>query len=346
MQNVTQIHLIRRPLGKPSPNDFESVTVDLPSLKAGQVLVENLYMSVDPYMRRSMDTVETDLPPWPLNAPLDGPSIGRVMVSSNPAYREGDIVESMSGWQSHFISDGDVFIPYISANSAIAKREVSQGINPEDFLGLLGIAAQTGYFGMMCAAPKLEAGETLVVSGGAGVVGSIACQIGKMHGMRVVSSAGSDAKIDWLKTEAKVDHAFNYKTSDFATELKKGCPNGIDLVLECASPEHMSACFPLMNECKTVLIAGMISTYNARGHVENIENFEYVLDKFLTIQSYPFMNYLDAYDQFVSDMVSWRNSGKLIFKQNIYHGMESATAALCGLFTGSSHGKSLVKIAD
>lgn len=346
MKNVTKIHLIRRPSGKPSPNDFKSVTVDLPDIKDGQILVENLYMSVDPYMRRSMDPVATDLPPWPLNSALDGPSIGRVVESKNPAFAVGDIVESMSGWQSHFISDGDEFVAYISANTAIAKREVGKGIKPEDYLGLLGVAAQTGYFGMMCAAPKLVSGETLVVSGGAGVVGSVGCQIGKMHGMRVVSSAGSDAKINWLKQEAKVDYAFNYKTADMASELKKGCPNGIDLVLECASPEHMSACFPLMNECKTVLIAGMISTYNARGHVENINNFEYVLDNFLTLKSYPFMNYLCNYDQFVSDMTFWRNSGKLIFKQKIYDGLENATAAFCGLFTGESHGKSLVKIAD
>lgn len=346
MTNAVQIHLVSRPTGKPTPKNFATIQVDLPDIQNGQVLVENLYMSVDPYMRRSMEPVATDLPPWPLNNALDGPSIGRVIESKNAAFSVGDIVESMSGWQSHFVSDADEFVPYISSNSAIAKRQISNGMNPEDYLGLLGIAAQTGYFGMMCAAPKLEAGETLVVSGGAGVVGSIACQIGKMHNMRVVSSAGSEAKIEWLRNVAHVDHAFNYKTSDYATELANGCPDGIDLVLECTGPDHMAACFPLMNECKTVLIAGMISTYNNRGLVENVENFEHVLDRFLTIQSYPFMNYLDAYDQFVSDMTSWRNSGKLVFKQNIYPGLENAAAAFCGLFTGESHGKSLINISD
>ena len=344
MTDVKQMHLVERPVGMPSKDNFELVTVDLPELGGNQVLVENLFMSVDPYMRRSMEPVATDLPPWPLNGALDGPSIGRVIESKNPKFSKGDVVESMSGWQSHFISDGDDFIPYVSANNAIAKRVVGDGIKPEDYLGLLGIAAQTGYFGMMCAAPELKAGETLAVSGGAGVVGSIGTQIGKMHGMRVVSNAGSDAKVKWLKDVVNVDHAFNYKTDDYATELAKGAPDGIDLVLECASPEHMSACFPLMNGCKTILIAGMISTYNNRGHVENIKNFEFVLDKFLTIQSYLFMNYLDAYDQFVSDMSSWRNSGKLVFQQNIFNGLKQAPTALCSLFTGETQGKSLVKI--
>lgn len=339
-----QIHLVSRPEGFAAPENFEMREVELPPLDEGQALVENLYMSIDPYMRRSMEPVATDLPPWPLDAALNGPSIGRVIESKNAKYSVGDLVESMSGWQEHFISDADDFVAYLSPENAIAKRLLANGATPKDFLGILGVAAQTSYFGMMCAA-KPVAGETLVVSSGAGVVGSIACQIGKIKGMRVVSSAGSDEKVAWLINELGVDYAFNYKKTDISEGLKAGCPNGIDLVLECASPEHLSACLPLMNEQKLLLIAGFIGIYSTGGVVKNIRNFEYVLDRFLTIKSYPFMTYLSAYDRFVSDMLRWREEGRLHFKEAMYEGLETAPAALCNLFTGATHGKALVKLA-
>ena len=340
-----QVHLVARPTEKPTCEHFEMVEVELPPLGEGQVLVQNLYMSVDPYMRRSMDEVAKDLEPWPIRGPLNGPSIGKVVESRNSNFAVGDIVQSMSGWQAHFISDADEFIPYISPDNAIAKRELSNGAEPKDVLGLLGIASQTAYFGVMCAT-KPTPGETVVVSSGAGTVGSIACQIAKIHDMRVVTSAGSDAKVDWLKDKIGVDFAFNYKSVHLPDALREGCPDGIDLVLENASPEHFSACLPLMNEQKLMLITGFISIYSTGGKVKNIDNFEYVLDKFLTVKCYPFMDYLDAYDQFVADMLAWRMAGKLHFEETIHEGLETAPEAFAGLFTGASFGKSLVKISD
>lgn len=340
-----QIHLLERPEGLPEPGQFALREVDLPELREGQVLVENLYMSVDPYMRRSMDAVAKDLPPWPIGGPLDGPSIGRVIESRNPGFTPGDVIESMSGWQQHFISDGDEFVPYISSNTAIAKRDVSGKAAPEDFLGLLGIASQTAYLGLKCAA-KMVPGETVVISSGAGTVGSIACQIAKIHGMRVVSSAGSDEKVAFLRDELGVDFAFNYKTTSLSDGLAQGCPDGIDLVFENASPEHFSACLPLMNEMKTMLIAGFISIYSTGGTVPNLANFEYALDRYLTIRAFAFMEFLDAFDQFIADMLSWRDAGKIQLPQQIHDGLEKAPEAFCSLFTGASSGKQLVRIAS
>jgi NADPH-dependent curcumin reductase CurA len=339
-----QIRLLERPDGLPEPGQFALREVDLPELRDGQVLVENLYMSVDPYMRRSMDAVAKDLPPWPIGGPLDGPSIGRVIESRNTGYVSGDLVESMSGWQQHFISEGDEFIPYISANTAIAKRDASSKAAPEDFLGLLGIASQTAYLGLKRAG-NMVPGETVVISSGAGTVGSVACQIAKIHGMRVVSSAGSDEKVAFLCDELGVDFAFNYKTTALSDGLAQGCPDGIDLVFENASPEHFSACLPLMNEMKTMLIAGFISIYSTGGTVPNLANFEYALDRFLTIRSFAFMEFLDAFDQFVADMLKWRDEGKIQLPLQIYDGLEKAPGAFCSLFTGASSGKQLVRIA-
>lgn len=338
-----QIHLIRRP-EKASTDDFVLREVELPPLQDRQVMVENLYMSVDPYMRQSMGDGK-DLEPWPLNGPLNGPSVGRVVQSNNEHFCVGDIVESMSGWQEHFISDGDAFVPYLTPDNSIAKRRIDTGASPRDYVGLLGIASQTSYFGMICGG-KPQSGQTLVVSSGAGTVGSIACQIGKIKGMRVVSSAGTDSKVEWLMHEVGADYAFNYKNTDMQTALGDACPDGIDLVLESASPEHMSACLPHMSETGKVMIAGFVSLYDGDGIIRNIENFQYVIERFVTIRCYAFMEFLDAYDDFVSDMLRWRESGEMMLKQTDYEGLEQAPEALMSLFDGTSHGKPLVKLRD
>lgn len=340
-----QVHFLRREEGIPQPDQFALREAHLPDLADRQVLVENLYMSVDPYMRRNMEEIALDLPPWPIGGALDGPAIGKVVDSRNPGFAVGDVVESMSGWQQHFISDGDPFVPYISANTAIAKRDITGLAAPEDFLGILGIASQTAYFGLKCAT-NMVAGETIVISSGAGTVGSIACQIAKLHGMRVVTSAGSDEKVAYLRDEVGVDFAFNYKTTSLRNGLVQGCPGGIDLVFENASPEHFSACLPLMNEMKTMLIAGFISIYSTGGKVLSLPNFEYALDRYLTIRAFAFMEFLDHFDQFVTDMLRWREQGKISLAQQIHNGIERAPEALCGLFTGATNGKQLVRITS
>jgi NADPH-dependent curcumin reductase CurA len=338
-----QVHLIRRPEGVAQPDDFRVVSATLPDLADGQVLVENLWMSVDPYMRRSMSPDATDLEPWPLNKPLDGPSVGHVIESRNPAYSVGDLVESMSGWQEHFVSNAGTFVPYLSPNDSLARR-TAPGARPQDYVGLLGVAALTAYRGMVHLA-HINPGDTVVVSSGAGTVGSLACQMAKVRGARVVTSAGSDAKVEWLRNVIKVDHAFNYRTQDIGTTLKAACPNGIDVLLENASPEHLCACLPLMNLQKQVLIAGFVGTYNLSSRISLPENFEYVLDRFLTIQSYPFMDSLDRYDQFVTDMLRWRSEGRMHLEETVYEGLEKAPDALCALLNGRHIGKTLVRIA-
>jgi len=339
-----QVHLIRRPDAIAQPSDFAVVEVDIPEPLPGQVLVQNLWMSVDPYMRRSMSPDATDLEPWPLHKALDGPSIGRVLTSRHDAFKPGDLVESMSGWQEHFVSNGGRFIPYLSPSDSLAKR-TAEGADPQDYVGLLGVAALTAYRGMVSIS-RARPGDTAVVSSGAGTVGSIACQIGKAQGLRVVASAGSDDKVRWLRDVARVDHAFNYKTTEFGAAFRESCPKGIDLVLENASPDHLCACLPFMNELKQILIAGFVATYSGDGKVGLPRNIEFVLDRFLTIQCYRFMDSLDVYDEFVRDMLGWRRAGKLTLPIVHYEGLESAPDALCGIFTRGQLGKSLVRIAE
>ena len=338
-----QVHLVRRPEGTAQPTDFGVTSAILTDLADGQVLVENLWMSVDPYMRRSMSPDATDLEPWPLHRALDGPSVGRVIESRNPAFAVGDLVESMSGWQEHFVSNAEAFIPYLSPNDSLAKR-TTPGAQPQDYVGLLGVAALTAYRGMVHLA-NVNPGDTVVVSSGAGTVGSLGCQMAKVRGARVVTSAGTDAKVEWLKRVVKADYAFNYREADLGEALKAGCPNGIDVVLENASPEHLCACLPLMNELKQVLIAGFVGTYNMSSKIGLPCNFEFVLDRFLTIQSYRFMDSLDRYDQFVADMLRWRGEGRMHLEEAVYEGLDEAPHALCALLNGKHIGKPLVRLA-
>lgn len=339
-----QVHLVRRPDGVARVDDFRVVTTTLPNLLDGQVLVQNLWMSVDPYMRRSMSPEATDLEPWPLDKALDGPSVGRVIESRHDSYVVGDVVESMSGWQEHFVSNAGAFVPYLSPNDSLVKR-ATRGAQPQDYVGLLGVAALTAYRGMMHLA-RVNPTDTVVVSSGAGTVGSLACQMAKIRGARVVTSAGSDSKVEWLRSVVKADYAFNYRNSDIGAQLRKGCPKGVDLLLENASPEHLCACLPLMNLQKQVLIAGFVGTYNLGNKIGLPENFEYVLDRFLTIQSYPFMDSLDRYDEFVADMIRWRAEGRMHLEVRRYEGLENAPLALCTLLNGGQIGKPLVHLAD
>ncbi len=337
-----QVHLLRRPQGPAAPSDFRTVEVVLPDLREGQVLVRNLWMSVDPYMRRNMDAEAKDLEPWPLEAPLDGPAVGRVMASRHPEFSPGDLVESLSGWQEHFVSDGGAFAPFLSPSDALAKR-AAPGVDPRDYVGLLGVASLTAYAAMACLS-SAKAGETCVVSSGAGAVGSVACQIGRIQGLRVVASAGSAAKVAWLRDDIGVDHAFDYRARPIGEALREACPDGIDLVLENASGEHLSACLPLMNPLKEILISGFVSIYGSGGRVPPFENFEYVLDRFLTLRSFRFMDSLHAYDRFVSDMTSWRRDGRMVFRETVFDGLESAPGALCALFGHEVAGKALVRL--
>jgi NADPH-dependent curcumin reductase CurA len=338
-----QVHLVRRPDGEARPDDFQVVQATLPELRDGQVLVQNLWMSVDPYMRRSMSPEATDLEPWPLGKALDGPSVGRVIDSRHSGFAAGDIVESMSGWQEHFVSNAGAFVPYLSPNDSLAMRN-APGAEPKDYVGLLGVAALTGYRGMMHLA-NVNPGDTVVVSSGAGTVGSLACQMAKIRGARVVTSAGSDEKVEWLRRVVKADFAFNYRTNNIGEALREGCPKGIDVLLENASPEHLCACLPLMNLQKQVIIAGFVGTYNLSNKIGLPENFEYVLDRFLSIQSYPFMDSLDRYDEFVADMIRWRAEGRMHLEERIYESLEQAPQALCTLLKGGQIGKPLVRLA-
>jgi NADPH-dependent curcumin reductase CurA len=213
-----EIHLKHRPAGLPSARDFELVAVPIPIPRAGEVLVRNLYMSVDPYMRGRMTEQPSYVTPFQLGQPLDGGCVGQIVEANGEAFQVGDYVLGRKGWREYYISDG-----------ADLTRIDPTLAPPQVYLGVLGMPGLTAYVGLLDIG-RPQAGDTVFVSAAAGAVGSVVCQIAKHKGCHVVGSAGSAAKMAWLREVAGVDAAFNYKTVDsLTTELGKHCPRGLDV---------------------------------------------------------------------------------------------------------------------
>ncbi|MFQ6037978.1 MAG: NADP-dependent oxidoreductase, partial [Candidatus Aminicenantales bacterium] len=247
-----EIRLKRRPLGLPGEEDFELAEVRVPDLEKGQMLVQNVFMSVDPYMRGRMDDRESYITPFALGEPLEGGCVGRIVASRQGRFREGDYVAGMKGWREFFITDGSDIV-----------RVDPQAAPVQAYLGVLGMPGLTAYVGLLdIGAPRK--GETVFVSAAAGAVGSVACQIAKIKGCRVVGSAGSDEKVAWLREHAGIDAAFNYKSvENLAEELARQCPEGVDVAFENVGGPFLEASIQAMSPHGRIVLCGMISVYNA-----------------------------------------------------------------------------------
>jgi NADPH-dependent curcumin reductase CurA len=329
-----EIRLKRRPVGTPAESDMELVDVPIGEPEKGEILVRNIYMSVDPYMRGRMVDRKSYIPPFQLGAPLEGMAVGRVVTSKSRAFVEGDHVLSMQGWREYFVSNGH------------GLTKIDSGIAPiQAHLGVLGLTGFTAYVGLLEVGRPKE-GDTVFVSAASGAVGSIVCQIAKIKGCRVVGSAGSDAKVAWLVDEAGIDAAFNYKkASDLIAELGKHCPNGIDVYFENVGGEHLVAALEHMNPFGRIALCGLISQYNATEPVPGPANFSQILLKRLTMQGFIAGDHFDERPRFTDDMSAWIREGKIKWKETVVGGLENAPAAFIGLFKGKNFGKMLVKVA-
>jgi NADPH-dependent curcumin reductase CurA len=335
MQQIVsrEIRLKRRPMGMPTEDDFELAQVRVPELASGQVLVRNVYMSVDPYMRGRMLDRESYVPPFQLEKPLEGGCVGRVLESNQENFQVGNHVLGMLGWREWYISDG----------SGLAK--IDPNAAPiQAYLGVMGMTGMTAYVGLLdMGQPK--AGETVFVSAASGAVGSIVCQIAKIKGCRVVGSAGSDEKVAWLKNEAKVDAAFNYrKVEDLVAEVRHQCPRGIDVYFEGVGGAHLEAALEGMNPHGRIVLCGMIAVYNATEPPPGPRNLFLVTTKRLTVRGFIVSDHLHRMQPFQADMGKWMKEGRIKWKETIVQGIENAPKAFIGLFRGENFGKMLVKI--
>lgn len=328
-----EIRLKRRPQGLPATEDFELAAVELPPVGDGELRVRNRFMSVDPYMRGRMINRKSYLPPFQLGRALEGGAVGQVEESRNARFNSGDWVLSFLGWREAFVCDGAGLMPIDVARVA-----------PQAHLGVLGMTGLTAYVGLLDIGAPQE-GETVWVSAAAGAVGSVVCQIARIKGCRVVASAGSDAKVAWLREAAKVDAAFNYKKApDLAGELQQHCPKGVDVYFEGVGGNHLQAALESMNVNGRVVMCGMISEYNAATPPPGPSNLSYVIGKRLRLQGFIVSDHLDRLAAFSEDMIAWIADGRLVWKETVSEGLASAPAAFTGLFTGENFGKMIVKL--
>ena len=328
-----EIYLKRRPIGLPSETDFELVAVPVPEPGPGEVLVRNLYMSVDPYMRGRMADRASYVSPFQLGEPLEGGCVGQVVQSNGGKFAVGECVAGSKGWRECYLSDGSELSRFDPELAPISS-----------YLGTVGMPGMTAYVGLLDIGRPKE-GDTVFVSAAAGAVGSVACQIAKIKGCRVVGSAGSDEKVRWLLDEAGVDAAFNYKTAGaLSAELNEHCPNGIDIYFDNVGGAHLEAALAHMNMHGRVVLCGMISQYNATEPSPGPNNLLLAVARRLTLQGFIVSDHPDRRPQFLADMGEWIMEGRLKWRETIVEGIENASKAFVGLFQGENLGKMLVKI--
>ncbi len=328
-----QWRLAARPVGLIKESDFTWGEEAVPELSEGQLLVQNKYISLDPTNRIWVTDVPSYLPPVGIGEVMRGGAIGEVIESRNPAFAVGDHVQGLLGWQDYYVGNGQGL-------QALPKMP---GVPLTAFMGLFSHIGLTAYFGLLDITKPKE-GETLVVSGAAGAVGSLVGQIGKIKGMRVVGIAGSDEKCQWIVDELGFDAAINYKTENVREALKKHCPNGIDVDFENVGGQILDDVLSLMNLHGRVSLCGLISSYNSTEPVPGPYNFSSIIAKRLRVEGFIVMDYYDRAQECMNDLGQWLMQGKLKYKIDEVDGLDKAPQALNMLFAGENVGKLVVKV--
>jgi len=327
------ILLDKRPKGKPTLSDFKFIEEEIPVAKAGEVLLKTLYVSVDPYLRGRMNDSKSYVPPFELNKPIQSSIIAEVVDSKNTEFRKGDFVSGNLDWKEHQTSDGKGLNKVDSEASKLSLH-----------LGILGMTGITGYLGLTeKGVPK--SGETIVVSGAAGAVGSVVGQVGKIMGCKVVGITGTDKKVDLLKTKFKFDNAINYKTSsDLREAIKNACPKGVDVYYDNVGGEISDAVLANINKHARLPVCGAISLYNETKVPVGPRIQPIILTKSATMSGFIVSDFSDKFSTATKQLAVWIKEGKLTYSETIVDGFDNIPEAFLDLFDGKNEGKMIVKI--
>jgi NADPH:quinone reductase len=327
-----QFLLAARPVGMPKESDFRLVEAPILALTGGQILLRTKFLSIDPYMRGRMNGVRTYADPVDIGQLMVGGTVGEVVESLNPQFRAGDAVVGYWGWQEYSVSDGKGLQKLDPSAAPISTA-----------LGVLGMPGMTAYFGFLdICQPK--PGETVVVSGAAGAVGSLVGQIAKIKGCRAVGVAGTDSKVAWLTGELGFDAAFNYKTTqEYVAKLKELCPNGIDCYFDNVGGAVTDAVLPLLNVRARISVCGQISQYNSAKPELGVRPYVFLLSKQSHAEGFIVTQWMDRFPEGIAQMAQWLREGKLKHREEIVQGFENAPRALIGVLSGDNTGKMLVK---
>ena len=327
MRATREVHLAARPRGVPQLTDFRVVDVDLPDPADGEVLIENAFVSVDPYMRGRMNDTKSYVPPFQIGEPLTGGAVGQVISSRNDQWPEGTWVVHNLGWRELALSDGAGLLPFDPSLAPVSTA-----------LGVLGMPGLTAYVGLLDVGRPKE-GETVFVSGAAGAVGSAVGQIAKLKGCRVIGSAGSAEKIAWLR-ELGFDEVFDYRE----TSAREALRDGIDVYFDNVGGETLEAALSALRPRGRVVACGAISQYNATELPPGPRNLFLVVTKRLRIEGFIVSDHFDRLPAFLADAGPWVRDGSLRYRETIVEGIENAPAAFIGLLAGENVGKMLVRV--
>lgn len=324
----------------PTQDNFKFIDTEIPQLNDEEFLVKTKYLSVDPYMRGRMTDRKSYVPPFNLNEMIAGGVVGEVIESRTDAFKPGDLVTGYLGWQLYSV---------VNAKQAAGGglRKLDPNIAPvTTSLGVLGMPGLTAYFGFLdIGQPK--SGQTVVVSGAAGAVGTIVCQIAKLNGCHVVGIAGSDEKNEYLMNELGVDATVNYKTSsDLTQALKQASPKGVDIYFDNVGGVVSDAVMSLINSRARTIICGQIALYNLEKPDVGPRVQPYLLINSAQMQGFIITDYEARFQEGILQLAKWLSQGKLKYAENIVEGFENTPQAFLGLFTGENLGKQLVKVAD
>jgi len=334
----TAIFLKEYPDGMPQASQFDFREIDAPAPGDGEMLCRTVWMSVDPYMRgRMRPDVKSYIPPFALGAPLEGGAVSQVLESNISGFEAEDyVVDFTGGWKSHYISKGE------------RTQKVDPNMAPlSAYLGVLGMPGLTAWAGVTQILKPKE-GETMFVSGAAGAVGSVVCQLGKAKGCRVIASAGSPEKCQWLEKEAGVDVALNYKNYANAAELTKAlaeaAPNGVDCYFENVGGMHLEAALNCIAFGGRMALCGMISVYNNKEVEAGPPNLINLIGRGVMARGFIVSEYADKAMEFAMEVAPLLAQGKIKFQESKYEGLENAPGAFIGLFSGENMGKAVVRV--
>jgi len=340
MTTSSEWHLTRRPHGVPVDQDFALIEVDLPAPGAGEILVRNTFLSVDPYMRGRMNDAKSYIPAFELDQPMTGEAVGIVeqlgdgaVDSNGSAIAVGDTVTHMFGWRT------------VSLVPAQTSRILNTSLAPaEAYLGVLGMPGLTAYAGLLRIGEFVE-GERVFVSSAAGAVGSLVGQLARLKGASlVVGSAGGPEKTSWLLQEAGFDKAIDYKAAPIRKGLAEAAPEGIDVYFDNVGGDHLEAAIRALRPRGRAAICGMISVYNATEASPGPRNLPMIIGKRLTLRGFIVFDHADLRPQFEAEVGQWLAEGKIVWRESVVEGIDKAVHGFRDLMAGANTGKMLIRL--
>lgn len=324
-----------RPVGMVSRENFEWAEEDVPPLQDGQFLVRNLYLSFDPTQRAWM-AGPTYLPEIGIGEVMRAGATGQVIESKNPDFKEGEFVTGGLGWQDYVVTDGKGMLPL---------QKVPPGVPLPMAMSVVGLTGLTAYFGMLrVGQPK--AGETVMVSGAAGATGSVAAQIAKLKGARVIGIAGGPEKCAWLRDEAGLDGVIDYRSQDIAERTAELCPDGINIFFDNVGGETLDIMLANLALNARVVLCGAISQYNDKEPPPGPRNYTQLIIKRSRMEGFLILDYAADFPGAIMEIVQWVAQGKLKYQVDLQEGLENAPDTFQRIFTGKNRGKQLLKIAE